>query len=101
MRRGTLPPPYRGLGNSAAAHSSPGAARPSAPHESKQCPSSGAAPGIEERQRSDFERSRGAAGPCEIARGFDRLIEGRALDHIEAKELLLGLGERPVENEGL
>jgi hypothetical protein len=38
-------------------------------------------------------------GPAEILGGLERLVEGGAVDDIEAQELLLGLGEGPVDHQ--
>src|SRR5260370_3268096 len=38
-------------------------------------------------------------GAPELARGIEGVLERRAVDHEEAEELLLGFGERPVDDE--
>ena len=59
------------------------------------------ASGRSRRSGTDFVGAVRAAGLAEVLRRGDRLLERRALDDEEAEELLLGLRERPVEDDCL
>src|SRR6476659_1152100 len=70
-------------------------------HRSRRGRSRPEAPRPEHAERSDLERTRGAARARQLAGSLDRLIERRTIDDIEAEELLLGLGERAVDHQRL
>src|SRR5688500_19910631 len=100
-RSGTLPRRHRDRGSSARARPGPGDEPRPAPPRSRPDRSRHADPGLEELHGTDLERAHGAAGRREILRRLERLVERRALDDVEAEELLLGLGERTVDDPRL
>ena len=57
-------------------------------------------PAVEQLERPDLEAPPVSSRPI-CARDVDRLVEGRAVDDVEAEQLLLGLGEGAVDDERL
>ena len=55
-------------------------------------------PGAEHADGADLIGAAGI-GPAKLLRGLERFVEGGAVDDIEAQELLLGLGEGPVDDQ--
>ena len=104
-RAGRLPgrPPRRcrDRGNSAAARRSPGAAPRSAPARSRPRSVMPAAScrALEDSRRAGSRRRRPGLASAEFARDLERLVELGAVDDVEAEQLLLGLGERPVDHQ--
>src|SRR4051812_12430797 len=98
MRSEKLLPRCRDRGNSAAARRAPGDAPRSAPRRSRRRRSWRDAPWCKISDRADLIGAAGI-GVAELARDLDRVIEIFGVDHIEAEQLLLGLGERPVDHQ--
>src|SRR5438128_6758520 len=90
--------PYRDRGNSAAMRQAPGGGRRSAPLLSRQHQSCGMRPRHEYADRADLIGT-ARVRLTEIARDGKRIVELLALDNVEAEQLLLGLGERPVDHQ--
>ena len=96
----TPPRPCRDRGNSAAAPPTAwGRAEVSAASIQARSVMSSRAPAWNSRPDASRRRRPGLASR-ELARDVERFLERLAVDHVEAEQLLLGLGERPVEHHG-
>src|SRR5262249_32099672 len=97
----TPPRRDRGCGNSATARRRPGDGPTSVPRRSRPCRSCAQGSRAEELQRTNLIGAGARVHGSELARRLDRGVERGAIDDEEAEELLLGFGERAVDDERL
>src|SRR5215475_13351615 len=98
-RPGTPPRRYRGRESSARAPPPPWGAPRSASHRSRPRRSRRDAPWTEHSDGADLVGP-ARTGAAELLGDVQRLLERGAIDHIETEQLLLGLGERTVDDHG-